>query len=181
MPRISPLRRVNEIVDALALRVVGVVAGDVARLEHHFADGVLRAADTAGHFAAHHLRDDALDIHLRHRRGGDMLAVADDDDGVANGRHFIELVRNVDAGDALAFSAQMSSSTAISDAVSDDEGSSRISRRAFLLSALAISTSCWWPPPYCDRQRHVDVGCSVRAAVPRRGGSWPRSHARPAA
>ncbi len=40
----------------------------------------------------------------------------------------------------------MRSSVSVSLEVSDD-GSSRISSRVFLLSALAISISCWWPPP----------------------------------
>src|SRR5471032_3369634 len=95
------LQRERNIVDALAFGIVGVVAGHVARLEDDlFADRVALLRIQLVHVAADHLRDDALHIHLLHRRCGDMLAVADDDDGVADRGHFVELVRDINAGDA---------------------------------------------------------------------------------
>src|SRR5690606_16574943 len=91
----------GHVIDPFAPGVVDVVAGDVARLEDHLADVMGFGGVKVAHFPSHHLGDDLRDVHVRHGSRCDVLAVADHRNGVANGRHFIELVGDINASYAL--------------------------------------------------------------------------------
>ena len=67
---INSIEELNAEKERFSGQIVGIDAGHVARLEQYFADRCrLRALRIQlAHFAAHHLRDDALHVHLRHRR-----------------------------------------------------------------------------------------------------------------
>jgi hypothetical protein len=70
----------------------------VACLEDHVAERPRLARKQIGNLAAHHHRDDAVGGQRAHRFGGDMPAIADHGNGVADGFHFVELVRDIHAG-----------------------------------------------------------------------------------
>ncbi len=95
----------GDVVDALSLGVVDVVAGDVTRLENYLAHLMGLGGVEVAHFAADHLRDDPGDVHVGHGGGRDVLAVANYCNGVAHRRHFIELVRDIHTGHALGLEA----------------------------------------------------------------------------
>ena len=66
-----------------------------------FADGVRFVGIQRGEFSTHHHGDDVILAHAFCFTRADVLPVADDADGVGNGFHLIELVRNIDAGDTV--------------------------------------------------------------------------------
>ena len=97
---------------------------------------------------AHHVADHLAGVCFCGVECGDRLAVAQHGDAVADREHLLELVRDVDRGDAL-----------VAEAADDPEQDLdlRLGERsgrlvededaAFFVSAFTISTSCWRPVP----------------------------------
>ena len=103
----APHLQVNAFDEGLFV-ALGVVGAPVTHLKRHFADVRLALRVAVGHLAAHHGPDDAVLAHLlgvavEHFN---RAAIAQHRDGVGHVGDFIELVRNQDAGDALAFELQ---------------------------------------------------------------------------
>ena len=83
------------------MAVNGVPRRQVFHAQEFFANRVRFAGVQRGEFTAHHHGDDVILAHAFCFTRTDVLPVADDTDGVRNGFDLIELVRNIDAGDAV--------------------------------------------------------------------------------
>ena len=108
------------------------------------ADAVARRVALEDGATDHHLDQRRAARHLRQRLGRDVLAVAQDGDGVAQREDLVELVRDVDDRDAAARSRRItpkSRSTSRSDSAA--VGSSMMMTLAPEEAARAISTICF--------------------------------------
>ena len=78
--------------------------GEVFDVEKLFAERAIEVGGAGvGDFASDHLGDDAFGGGLGNGFGGDMAAVAEDADGVAEAEDFFQPMGNVDDGDAASF------------------------------------------------------------------------------
>ncbi len=94
-------QRKRDVVDATDMAVDGMPGGEVFHLQHRVADLMRCMRIERGQLATDHHGDDVIFAHARRRTGGNVLTVADDADGVGDRLHLIQLVRNVDTGDAV--------------------------------------------------------------------------------
>ncbi len=97
-----------DILDGQAVRVQRVVYTPVAHFKNHLADLGIALRIAVGHFAAHHVLDDAVfaDRFSAAVEGIDRGAVAQHGDRIGYLGNFVELVRDQDRGDALALQFQ---------------------------------------------------------------------------
>ena len=119
-------------------------AGQPVDHEHVVADLGRKLREQLGDVPADHLPHEFVDARLGDRRGRDVAAVAHDGDGVAEGEHLVEPVRDEQQRAALVAQAAGHREQPLDlDAASAAVGSSMISTRASSEIAFAISMICW--------------------------------------
>ena len=91
----------RDVIDALDVAVNGVPRGQVFHAQHFIARCVGFIRVERRQLAAHHHGDDVIFTHACGFTRADVLPVADHADGVRNGFDLVQLVRNVDTGDAV--------------------------------------------------------------------------------
>ena len=91
----------GDIVHALDMTVNGVPGGQVLHAQHLFTHGVGFIRVERSKLAPYHHGDDVIFTHACRFARADVLPVADHADGVRNGFDLVQLVRNVDTGDAV--------------------------------------------------------------------------------
>ena len=122
---------------------------EVFHFEDHLAGLAIALGEAFFHFAPDHVADEFLQSQILGRLGGDHLAVAQHGDRIGNAEKFLQLVGDVDAGDAMLLERLAGSPSAFRfrPRLRALVGSSRIRILAFSESALAISVICILPTP----------------------------------
>ena len=95
------MQRKRNVIDALDVAVNGMPRGQVFHAQHFITFGVRLIRVERRQLAPHHHGDDVIFAHARGFTRADVLPIADHADGVRNGFNLVQLVRNVDTGDAV--------------------------------------------------------------------------------
>ncbi len=98
---LAALQGEGNVVDAAHVPVNRMPGGKVFNAQHRVADGVPLMRIERGQLSSHHHGNNVILAESGGWPGGDGLAVADDADGIGDRFHLVELVGDVDAGDAM--------------------------------------------------------------------------------
>ena len=91
----------RNVVHALNMAIHRMPGCQVLHPQDLIANGMLFAGVKRGQLTSHHHGDNVVFIHTSSVTGADMLTITNDTDGVGNGFYFIELVRNINAGNTV--------------------------------------------------------------------------------